>query len=44
MRAKKFGVELSSVAKKAARTERFGVNNSASTITGNTNVIMICFS
>lgn len=32
MRAKKFGVELSSTAKKAARSERFGVSGTGTTI------------
>lgn len=34
MRAKKFGVELSSTAKKAARSERFGLNNTNTAIGG----------
>lgn len=38
MRAKKFGVELSATARKAARSERFGANNGTSTMTGNDSV------
>lgn len=38
MRAKKFGVELSSVAKKTARSERFGLTNNTNTATGDVKV------